>query len=67
MIAGAKLWHFVVDDSHFATEFLKRQSKLGLSGEINFIAIDEILSNPEKMVRRCDERQEKSGLIVSLE
>ena len=48
MIAGSKLWHFVVDDSHTATALLMRQKRLRLPGEMHFLCISELLSDPGK-------------------
>ena len=55
MIAGSKLWYFVVEDADVATEFLKRQNARRLRGEINFISIKELLSNPSKKTPVDDE------------
>jgi structural maintenance of chromosome 3 (chondroitin sulfate proteoglycan 6) len=48
VIAGSKLWHFVVDNSSIATEFLKIQKQMRLPGEMNFLTIKEISSYPDK-------------------
>ena len=74
VIAGSKLWHFVVDDADVATEFLKRQSRRRLGGEVNFISIAELVSDPSKkqpvdeawIARKAPEFKDRAKPALSL-